>query len=204
MNDDNDETKNNDTGFDGEVLYSHSNEMTQDVIEWDESNNVDLRYVIPSPHPNEKEPTPLSSLFFGKKESLNRQQEIAQVNLDGSFQQVSGSSKRRIAGPDQEIDGILGMVQEENHQQRAANDPMDSGTLHTYTCTHRIDSVIIGFYRYFRSLSRYPNDLLDSDQAIFDLNSGNLNILLSPTHRTHMAGHLLAFENLTRILTLTG
>jgi DNA replication ATP-dependent helicase Dna2 len=128
------------------VMANNSNDMTQDVIEWDESNNVDLRYLVPSPHPSEfKSSTPRtdsskkssnSSLFFEKDTAAthDRQQAFNKVNLDGSFQQVSDAkpkegrlraSKRRIVGADQEIDGILGIIQKESQTSRTASDPND-------------------------------------------------------------------------------
>ena len=139
-----------------EVPYEtpiHNNDMTQDVIEWDESTNVDLRCIVPSPHPSEsKATTPRtgssktstnSSLFFGNDDTTNptdnnRQQQVSKRNLDGSFQQVSDShgrddrsraSKRRSFGPDREIDGILGIIDKESHRLEDGNDPMNDGSV---------------------------------------------------------------------------
>ena len=102
---------------------SNHNDLTQDVIEWEEEK-IDLRKIAPSPHPSDsKASTPNtgssknssnSSLFFGMNDN---EQRVGKVNLDGSFQQVSEVQQLNGSVPMAEL-----QTQQRTNKRRATAD----------------------------------------------------------------------------------
>jgi hypothetical protein len=134
----------------------HVEGLSQDIIEWDESNNVDLRTLYPSPFAIEiRETTTTDDSNISKNPSniparwMNAHADAdadadgddsARVNLNRTFQDVSLQNERdtheqrrqeRLAGAVKEIDGIFDILQMEENIREASR--TFSSTLHDST-----------------------------------------------------------------------
>ncbi|KAG7346830.1 DNA helicase [Nitzschia inconspicua] len=122
--------------------------LSQDIIEWDESNNVDLRTLYPSPNHDERRTpttnsasTPNSSLFLGKGQyqyqqyndnnnndnNNNASKDSTKINLDRTFRDASLPKQReqqrmeRMEGAERQIDSILGILRMNDNQHTSVS-----------------------------------------------------------------------------------
>jgi DNA replication ATP-dependent helicase Dna2 len=125
--------------------------LSQDIIEWDESNNIDLRTLYPSPFAVgiRARTTTTDDSNISQKSSnvrikkMNQQldpshyNDSTRINLDRTFQNVSLQKeieiheqrrKDRLAGAEKEIDGIFNILQMEETIHRASRTTSSSNS----------------------------------------------------------------------------